>query len=296
MPVGGKPLVGRILAWLHASGIRDVILNLHHHAESITRIVGTGEQYGLRVRYSWENPILGSAGGPRRAFSLVDTDELLVVNGDTMTDPDVGALVRTHRASDALATLAVIPQPHVERYGGVLVDDEDRYRGPAGRGEGWHFVGLQVVRRAAFEDLADGAAAATIGGVYDRLAASRPGSVRVCRTQASFLDVGTPTTYLEASVSLGGGVSAGDRCRVASSSQLNRCVLWDDVVVEEDVTLTDCIVCDRVTVPRTSRYHRVVLLRAGDAPRGPYDRIEQGLHVAPLGDGGGGGDTGAGPG
>jgi NDP-sugar pyrophosphorylase family protein len=285
MPVGGEPLVGRILTWLAASGVRDVILNLHHLAQSITRIVGTGDQYGVRVRYSWEDPILGSAGGPRRAFTLVESDELLVVNGDTVTDPDLASLVRQHRSSDALATLAVIPHPHAHRYGGVHADAEDRYRGPAGRGEGWHFVGVQVIRRAAFDELADGVPAATIGGVYEHLAKARPGSVRICRTAASFLDVGTPETYLEASLSLGRDVSMGERCQVAASSQLSRSVLWDDVEIEEDVTLSECIVCDRVTVPRASRYHRVVLLRPGDAPQGPLDRIEQGLHVAPLGAG-----------
>ena len=35
-----------------APTVEQLVVNLHHHAESITRIVGTGEQYGLRVRYT----------------------------------------------------------------------------------------------------------------------------------------------------------------------------------------------------------------------------------------------------
>jgi NDP-sugar pyrophosphorylase family protein len=236
----------------------------------------------VQVRYSWEDPILGSAGGPRRAFSLTSADELVVVNGDTFTDIDIAPLIAAHRRSEALATLAVIAHPHPERYGGIALTAHGWYGGTTHRGDGVHFVGVQIVRREAFALLPDGEPAATIGGVYDDLARTRPGSIRAFGTQASFVDIGTPDTYVEACVALGGDVTRGARCQVAASAQLSRCVLWDDVVIEDGVSLTDCVVCDRVTVPRGSRYHRAVLLRSGDAPLGPHDRFEQHLHVAPF--------------
>jgi adenylate cyclase class IV len=67
LPVAGQPLVVRILRWLRTNGITDVVLNLHHAPETLTRILGDGRTFGLRVRYSWETPVLGSAGGPKRA-------------------------------------------------------------------------------------------------------------------------------------------------------------------------------------------------------------------------------------
>jgi NDP-sugar pyrophosphorylase family protein len=261
-------------------------VNLHHLPQTITHAVGVGAQLGVQVRYSWEDPILGSAGGPRRAFSLTSSDELLVVNGDTFTDVDLGSVVAAHRSSDALVTLAVIDHPHPRRYGGITMTSDGWYGGTTGRGEGVHFVGVQVARRGAFASVPDGEPATTIGGVYDALARARPGSIRCFRTQASFVDIGTPDTYVEACVALGGDVTRGVRCRVAETVQLSRCVLWDDVRIEDAVSLTDCVVCDRVTVPRGSRYHRAVLLRPGDAPLGPHDRIEQHLHVAPFPNGG----------
>ena len=63
-----------------------------------------------------------SGGGPARAFSLVDGDELLIVNGDTLTDIDLRALYAAHAASDALVTMAVIENPAPLRYGGVQLD------------------------------------------------------------------------------------------------------------------------------------------------------------------------------
>jgi NDP-sugar pyrophosphorylase family protein len=63
LPVAGTPLVVRILHGLRDAGVMRTVLNLHHRAETITRIVGDGSQIGIDVRYSWESSILGSAGG-----------------------------------------------------------------------------------------------------------------------------------------------------------------------------------------------------------------------------------------
>ena len=115
LPVAGTPLIARILTWLAAKGVRDVILNLHHLPATITAIVGDGTGFGLSVRYSWEQPLLGSGGGPRRAFSLVDGDALLVVNGDTLTDVDVRALWDWHRQSRCRRHDGGGPQPASQR-------------------------------------------------------------------------------------------------------------------------------------------------------------------------------------
>jgi len=112
LPVAGEPLVNRILRQLSSAGVEDAVLNLHHLPHSITRHVGDGAQLGLRVRYSWEDPVLGSAGGPTRALPLIRAlpgapSTFLIVNGDTLTDVDPGAVAAAHRASGALITMAV---------------------------------------------------------------------------------------------------------------------------------------------------------------------------------------------
>src|SRR6185295_13664273 len=71
VPVNGETLARRVVRWLTSFGIRDFVLNLHHLPASITASVGDGSDLGARVRYSWENPVLGSAGGPRRALPLL---------------------------------------------------------------------------------------------------------------------------------------------------------------------------------------------------------------------------------
>src|ERR1041385_7127158 len=93
LPVAGLPLVQRILRWLTSHGAHDTVLNLHPLPHTITAIVGNGATEGVRVRYSWEPIVLGSAGGPRRALPLLSSSTFLIVNGDTLTNVDVAALV-----------------------------------------------------------------------------------------------------------------------------------------------------------------------------------------------------------
>ena len=129
LPVAGPTLVERILTGFSGCGVDHILLNLHYRPETITRIVGDGSALGVSVRYSWEVPLLGSGGGPRRAFSLVPDDRLWLVNGDTLTDVDLTAMAAEHSASDALVTMAVIPNPAPDRYGGVVVTSEGAVRG-----------------------------------------------------------------------------------------------------------------------------------------------------------------------
>ncbi len=114
VPINGDALVRRVIRGLAATGIRDLVLNLHHRPASIAALVGDGGDLGVSVRYSWEQPVLGSAGGPRHALPLVadsDDDDFLIVNGDTLTDVDVWSLLARHRESGAVVTMALIPNP-----------------------------------------------------------------------------------------------------------------------------------------------------------------------------------------
>src|SRR5688572_2193732 len=139
---------------LAAQGFTDVIINLHDLPATVTAVRGDGSDLGTRIRYSWEQPVLGSAGGPRHALPLlVDGDSdprarFLIVNGDTLTNADLHALIRAHEnARDAAITMALIPNPRPDKYGGVTVVG-DRVSGftrpsPAGGPQSYHFIGLQ---------------------------------------------------------------------------------------------------------------------------------------------------------
>jgi mannose-1-phosphate guanylyltransferase len=276
MPVGDRTLIEHILEGLARAGTRRAVLNLHHRPQSIAAVVGDGGQFGLQVRYSLEPQVLGSAGGPRHALPLIAADPFLIVNGDTIADVDWPAMLAEHRRSGALVTLAVVPNPDPAKYGGVLADDEGRVTGfttPAAGAKTWHFVGLQVASRAAFERLPDATPANSVGGLYSDLIAERPGSVRVWRGHGRFIDVGRPADYLAAAITLAGDppresrlVSAG--ATIAPDARLTETIVWPGARVGRHCRLHRCIVAGAVDLADGFQAdHCVVVPATGLAPR-----------------------------
>ena len=200
MPIGGEPLVRRILRWLANEHVDDVVVNLHYLPQTITAVVGDGSDLGVRVRYSWEQPlILGSAGGPRRALPIIGAPSFFLVNGDTLTDLPLAPLARDHESSGALVTIALIPNLEPDRYGGARLDEHGRIIEFAARGASavgsYHVIGVQAAAAEAFAGLKDGEPANSVRGLYEQLIAAQPGSVRGYVCHAAFWDIGTPEDY-----------------------------------------------------------------------------------------------------
>ena len=272
VPVSGRPIIVRVLEQLARAGVSDVVVNLHHRPETLTRVVGDGGAFGVRVRYSWEPAILGSAGGPRQALPLLGS-RFFIVNGDTLTDLAPGALAAltaVHDQSGAAVTLAVTPHPDPARYGGIVTDGNGRacaFR-RAGRSSPFHFVGVQVAEASVFASLPAGEPASTIGGVYDQLLLNpdgRPtGKIRAHLVEGRFLDVGTPEDYLAASLALApeDRVMAGSGSVIDPSASVNRSIVWDRVTIGPGSRLQECIVADDVSLPSGAELRRRVVVSA----------------------------------
>jgi mannose-1-phosphate guanylyltransferase len=291
VPVNGDPLARRVVRWLASQGVRDVVLNLHHQPQTIASVMGDGSDIGVRVRYSWEQPVLGSAGGPRHALGLLTdggAETFLLVNGDTLTELDVSAVIAAHEASAALVTMTVIPNPKPDKYGGVLVAADGTITGftrPAPDTASYHFIGIQVASARAFARLSDGVPAESVGALYPSLIAEHRGSVRAFVCDAPFHDIGTPADYLETSLSLAG--SEGDRlvspaASIASSARLVRTAVWDDVTVGADALVTDCVVCDGARIPDGARFTRLAIVPAGGRRPRDDERVDGHLLIRGL--------------
>lgn len=296
LPVAGEPMIRRILRYLAAHGVSEAILNLHHLPHTLTAVVGDGSDLNVRVRYSWESPVLGSAGGPRRALPLLREGSgagpgtFLIVNGDTLTDVDLPALVDDHRRSGASVTMAVVPNREPEKYGGVVADRDGGFIGTVPRGSrepSFHFIGVQVAEPEAFAMVPDDTPYETVRTLYPSLVTERPGSIRVFRSSSQFFDIGTPADYLATSLLFSErdphAPSAGHRVSIAATAGVERSVLWDDVEVGPGATVSDCVVTDGVRVPADTSFHGVTLR----VPRGDItvkERLIEGLAVAAIED------------
>lgn len=251
LPVADQALVARILRTLAAQGVTDAVLNLSHLPHTVTGVVGDGAEFGVRVRYSWEQPVLGSAGGPRHALPLLDAARFVIVNGDTLTDVPIAEVIAAHEKSGADVTMAVVPHPAPGRYGGVRVSDAGLVEGFSGRTDTpdapqWHYIGVQVVEARVFADLPDNEPAESVGGIYRNLV--KRGRVAAHRSESVFRDIGRPEDYLETAfaVARDEGNTAGTIAEAGAvadpGAQLDRVILWAGSRVEAGARLTNCIV------------------------------------------------------
>ncbi len=286
LPVAGQALVTRILQWLHDGGIRRVVLNLHHRADSITRIVGDGSRLGLSVRYSWEPEVLGSAGGPARAIPLLDSDRFLIVNGDTLTAVDLRALAAQHVDTNAMVTMAVVDAD--PRYNAIVANDDGIVTGFSKREPGtapnsapgtsgtpgthgtsgkFHFIGVQAVNAAAFAGVNPGVKSETVHGIYPGLIAQRTGSVRLFHTREAFHDIGSPRDYLETALRIAAEEhrppDVGDGSVIAAGATVTNTVVWDRVTIAAGARLANCVVADDVAVPAGADHSDCSLVMRG---------------------------------
>ena len=111
---GGKPLVVWHLERLAQAGFSEVVINLAHLGEQIESELGSGDTWGLRIRYSHEPAgALETAGGIATAQPWGETRApFLLINGDVFSDWDVSEAHKMVGSSDnTLGHLILVPSP-----------------------------------------------------------------------------------------------------------------------------------------------------------------------------------------
>lgn len=104
MPIGDMPILEILLRQMKRAGVDEAVLTVGHLAQLLQVFFQDGERLGVKIRYSFEDHPLGTAG----PLSLVDglDSTFLVSNGDVLTTLDMRHLIAEHRQSGAAATIS----------------------------------------------------------------------------------------------------------------------------------------------------------------------------------------------
>ena len=129
VPILGRPVMEHILRLLARHGFDDVIANLHYFPDLIRGRFGDGSDYGVRLAYSFEPELMGTAGGVRNAREHFGDETFLVISGDALTDIDLTALMKTHKEKGGIATLALKRVDDPREFGVVIVAEDGRIQG-----------------------------------------------------------------------------------------------------------------------------------------------------------------------
>jgi NDP-sugar pyrophosphorylase family protein len=274
LPVLNRPLIHWTLERLAAAGVTDVVVNLHHRPASVRAVVGDGSEFGLRVIYSEERRILGTAGGPRQVRGFFGSEPFLLVNGDVLFDFDLPQLLLRHRQAGARASLALLPNPAPRRYTPVVSGRDGWIRSIAGRpavAQGRRgvsktdrdvslFTGIHVLDPALLERLPPGPSD-SVRDLYLPLLESGESLLGV-RVRGDWYDFGEPSRYLASQLALLG---------VGRRSRSRRSLIHPEAVVAETARVTSSVVGPKAVIGEGAVVEESVLW--GGARIGPGARV-----------------------
>jgi len=126
VPLVNKPFVFHQIELLKKFGINEVILNLHYLSDNIRNLFDDGKRLGVKIYYSIEKTLLGTAGAVKNAEEFFDNDPMLVFNGDILTDINLTKLINYHIEKKAKATLTLTTVEDPTIYGLVITDKEGK--------------------------------------------------------------------------------------------------------------------------------------------------------------------------
>ncbi len=215
LPVGGIPLIEWNVLLLRRAGIRDVIINLHHLGNMIETTLGDGSRWDMCLTYSHEPQILGTGGALKAAEWFFEGQPFLVMNGDTLVNVDVNALINFHTKQGGDATLVLRDDPHAERWGLVecaeanrilringrgVAPDREQSRSPIGR----MFAGVHVLNPHLMYQETPGDNFSIIDTYTRALTCGSPifGFVHA----GYWSDIGTPERYVQAQADVEAGL------------------------------------------------------------------------------------------
>lgn len=297
LPIGDEPVIAHQLHRLAGAGVETVVLATSYHADAFRPVLGDGDAYGVRLHYSREDTPLGTAGALRHACELLDLapdDDVLVLNGDLVTEHDLAAQVDAHRArrqdetgggTRVLATIHGRAVPDASAFGLLHLDDAGRVtafeekppRAPAGIVN----AGTYVVSPALLDLVTPGMVVSLERQVFP--AASERGEVFVHRDDAPFHDIGTPAALLTANMAWArergldavdlrsgavdrapGGAMIRDSlllpgCAVGDDAVVRGCIVGPGAIVGSGAVLDGCVIGDDALVAPGVHAARVTL-------------------------------------
>ncbi len=204
-PIAGRPFLDFLLEYLAHDHMERIVLSVGYQKEQIRNRYG--RRFGdMVIDYSEEERPLGTGGAIQKSLSLCESENLFVLNGDSIFLVPLGAVADFHQQKAATATLAVRKVSEGNRYGGITFDREGRVRGFREKGlTGPAYVngGIYCLHRPRMEKVCE-KWIPPFSIERDIFPALVRGSADLCAfpSEAFFIDIGVPDSWKAAQTAL----------------------------------------------------------------------------------------------
>lgn len=204
-PVLNRPLLEHTLNFLSSNGIQDIIVNVHHLSEKIVEHFGDGAEFGVRLTFSREDEILGTAGGLKKAQSFLDKETFLLMNSDVLADIDLNKVLSFHKEKKSCLTLVVRQDGDPEKYAPIELAEDGRItrfvsasiKNPPAKTQRVMFTGIQIMEPEIFSRIPSGKFFGTTEDVFPAMIEEGL-PVYGHLHEKYWIDMGTRGTYIQA--------------------------------------------------------------------------------------------------
>ena len=278
LPVAGVPMIERVVAHLGAHGVTEAVLSLGYKPDAFREAYPDGSCAGVALAYAVEPEPLDTAGAIRFAAAEAGIDDtFVVVNGDVLTDLDVGDLWRRHRDVGAEGTIALTQVTDPSRYGVVPVDADGRViafveKPPPGEAPtDWINAGTYVLEPSVLGRIPAGRRVSIERETFPALVGQRTLFAR--HSPAYWIDAGTPVAYLDCQLDLlsgrrPGGLPASAASAVVHGDVQQPTLLCSRSTVDIGASVVRSVIGDGARVESGARVEESVLLAGATVGQG----------------------------
>lgn len=196
--VRGRPFLTYILDQLDQAGLREVVLCTGYMADAIRKALGTGYK-SLTLKYSNEIQPLGTGGALRQALNQCLFDPVLVLNGDSFIDFDLGSFLTWFYANNLEAAMLLTMVPDASRFGRVMIGEDGLIEGFEEKTEnhnpGLINAGVYLLKKEIILSIPEGEFYSLEQQLFPRMKGE---SLYGYLSMGKFIDIGTPESYLSA--------------------------------------------------------------------------------------------------
>lgn len=199
--IGEKPFLMLLLQYLQSQGIEKVVLSVGYMYEIIQETFGESFN-GLSISYSIESEPLGTGGAIAKAMTMVESQSVLVLNGDSFIKIDLEEIERKIPTSENHSLLVLKEMNNVSRYGSVVLKDEviTAFEEKQFKEKALINAGVYVLNKDIFKDKHLPEKFSFEKDFLEKEV--EKGNLRGIVTNGYFIDIGVPEDYQKAQIEL----------------------------------------------------------------------------------------------
>lgn len=192
------PFLQKLLDQLNLAGFKDIVLCTGYLGDQIKEKFGNSYK-NLNLLYSQEHLPLGTGGALRLALPLLQSEEVLVMNGDSFCDVNLKEFLNFHLNKKANVSLVVLKTLDTDRFGKVNLGLNDKILGfeekKEGSGEGWINAGIYFIKKFLISEILDKREVSLEKEIFPKWVGK---DTYGYKTEGRFIDIGTPESYSKA--------------------------------------------------------------------------------------------------